>query len=110
MSDGHMQVTVYSYEGHLERTVIGYPYVEDNDDWDVPDKKYTWVKSTKGFSLDNGRIVMDADVPAGQYDLEVQVTDPKYAGDVTDQARSFIKVNVIAVPHVAINNHVSRLN
>lgn len=103
MKDGYMNVIVYSYLNQLGKTVIGYPYVEDNDDWDVVQKEFKWAKSTKGFSLDNGRIVMDSDMPAGVYELQIDV----YDHELQQSARSYVKVTVNPVPEIAIKNHVS---
>lgn len=103
MKDGYMNVIAYSYLNQLERTVIGYPYVEDRDDWDVGRKTFKWVKSTKGFSLDNGKITMEGDMPAGIYDLQIDV----YDSELDQTARSYVKVTVIPVPEIAIKNHVN---
>lgn len=56
-----MTIFVNSYLGHLEKTVIGRVYVEDKDDWDLPDKVFTWApgKSLPGFSLaTNGEVMI----------------------------------------------------
>lgn len=56
-----MTIFVNSYLGHLEKTVIGRVYVEDKDDWDLPDKVFSWAagKSLPGFSLAvNGEVIL----------------------------------------------------
>lgn len=103
MSDGHMNIMVYSYMGHLKQTTIGYPYVEDKDDWDAGQKTYKWVKSTKGFNLLDGQLAIDADLSRGSYELEVSVADESRG----EHAKSFITVNVEHVPEIAIKNLAS---
>lgn len=49
MSDGHMDVLVFSYRGQLKRTVVGVPFVEDKDDWDIGDKNFQLVKSENQY-------------------------------------------------------------
>lgn len=59
MKDGEMTIFVNSYRGQLAKTMIGRVYVEDKDDWDLPDKLFTWVtgRSLPGFSLaPNGEV------------------------------------------------------
>ena len=103
MSDGHMNIIVYSYLGHLKRTIIGYPYVDDRDDWDVAQKNYNWVKSNEGFNLDkDGRIYIEADAKIGVFDLEVDVTDHTRG----EHAKSFIHVDIRQVPESAFQSHV----
>lgn len=61
MTDGEMTIFVNSYLGRLEKTAIGRVYVEDKDDWDLPDKVFSWApgKSLPGFSLAiNGEVIL----------------------------------------------------
>lgn len=103
MSDGHMNIVVYSYQGHLKHTVIGYPYVNDKDDWDVGQKIYKWVKSVSGFNLQqDGQLAIDADISEGIYELVVDVIDEARQ----EKAKSFISVDVRQVPEIAVKNHV----
>lgn len=104
MSDGHMNIVVYNYLGHLKRTALGRPFVEDKDDWDAEDKTYRWAKSDKGFAFENGVIFMDADMPGGKYDLVVDVVDNSRDND---HARSYIHVEVKTIPEIAFQNHVN---
>ncbi|MFH4978339.1 hypothetical protein AB6A40_005048 [Gnathostoma spinigerum] len=73
-----MTVYVNSYKGKLARTVIGRVYVEDKDDWDLPDKTFSWApgKSLPGFDLSpNGEITMAANMPPRTYQLQANVKD-----------------------------------
>ncbi|KAL3113056.1 hypothetical protein niasHT_013521 [Heterodera trifolii] len=104
MSDGRMEVHVYSYKGQLKKTVIGVPYVEDKDDWDVVDKTFQLVKSeNQYFHLQDKQLVIDAELPEGTYELEVKVEDKVR----NERAMSFIKVNVRAVPEIAFERHAT---
>jgi hypothetical protein len=89
MSDGHMEVLVFSYRGQLKRTVIGVPYVEDKDDWDIVDKTFQLVKSEiQYFHFQDKQLVIDSDLPEGTYELEVKVEDRD------EKAISFVKIVV----------------
>ncbi|KAI3422308.1 Hmr-1p [Globodera pallida] len=104
MSDGRMEVHVYSYKGQLKKTVIGVPYVEDKDDWDVVDKSFQLVKSeNQYFHLQDKQLVIDAELPEGTYELEVKVEDKVR----NERAMSFIKVSVRMVPEIAFERHAT---
>ena len=52
MRDGKTSITVNSYMGKLGETSIGRVYVEDLDDWDLPDKTFVWKNEPpSGFEL-----------------------------------------------------------
>lgn len=75
--------------------------MNDKDDWDTGSKIFKWAKSTKLFSLENGQLIMEGDVPEGVYDLQVDVTDESRG----ESARSYIRVEVHSVPEIAFQNH-----
>ena len=104
MGDGHMDVLVFSYRGQLKRTVIGVPYVEDRDDWDIGDKSFQLVKSeNQYFHLQDKQLVIDSDLPEGTYELEVKVEDRVR----NEKAMSFVKVVVRPVPELAFDKHAT---
>ncbi|VDN35251.1 unnamed protein product, partial [Gongylonema pulchrum] len=103
MHDGEMTIFVNSYLGHLQKTVIGRVYVEDKDDWDLPDKVFTWApgKSLPGFSLaTNGEITMDADMPPRTYQMVASVIDKRR----NEKAQGVVNVIVKLVPAGAFEN------
>ncbi|CAJ0930288.1 unnamed protein product, partial [Mesorhabditis belari] len=77
MHDGRMTITVNSYLGKLQKSAIGRVYVDDKDDWDLPDKRFSWKKSVPGFDLSTmgGEITMDGEMPSGTYTLIAEVVD-----------------------------------
>lgn len=103
MSDGTANIRVNSYQGKLQQTVIGRVYVEDKDDWDLPDKTFTWGPggSVTGFSLaPNGEITMSGNMAPGQYVLTSSVTDTNR----NEHATGTVYVTVNAVEDAAFNN------
>ena len=58
-------------------TVVGRVYVEDPDDWDLPDKTFSWLSGQeyRHFLLDRdtGNITMRYGTPNGTYPLKFQV-------------------------------------
>uniref|UniRef100_A0A915LUW4 Uncharacterized protein n=1 Tax=Meloidogyne javanica TaxID=6303 RepID=A0A915LUW4_MELJA len=104
MSDGHMDIFIYSYKGQLKKTIIGVPFVEDKDDWDIGDKSFQLIKSeNQYFHLQDKQLVIDADLLEGTYELEVKVEDRVRS----EKATSFIKVVVRPVPEIAFEKHAT---
>lgn len=78
MSPGSKEVLVYNYQGQAYDTPIGRIYVQDPDDWDVPDKKYYWwAHEHKRFKLDTdtGMVTMKMGTRRGRYNLRFKVYD-----------------------------------
>uniref|UniRef100_A0A158Q3C5 Neural-cadherin n=1 Tax=Dracunculus medinensis TaxID=318479 RepID=A0A158Q3C5_DRAME len=103
MKDGEMTIFVNSYRGQLAKTMIGRVYVEDKDDWDLPDKLFTWVtgRSLPGFSLaPNGEITMDSNMPPRTYKMVANVTDKRRG----ETALGAVTVIVKLVPEAAFEN------
>ena len=68
---------VTSRQGKMPDTVVGRVYVEDPDDWDLPDKTFSWLEGEqyRHFELDTdtGNITMKYGTPNGSYPLKFQV-------------------------------------
>lgn len=78
MKDGSTEIFVYNYKGKAPETLIGRVYVEDKDDWDLPDKIFSWRDSEgdKHFKLEeNGNIIMLPQTLGGVYVLYFSVVD-----------------------------------
>ncbi|KAK7483025.1 hypothetical protein BaRGS_00025688, partial [Batillaria attramentaria] len=83
-SPGHQDVFVYNYKGLFGDFVIGRVYVTDLDDWDLPDKTFTyvgpeWMKAYFSVDPNLGDITMKKGVPSNTfttpYKFEVDVYD-----------------------------------
>ncbi|XP_055601986.1 DE-cadherin [Uranotaenia lowii] len=80
MSDGESKIFVYNYKGESPNAEIGRVYVEDLDDWDLPDKTFRWKDEYSGhdnFMLneDTGMITMLQGTRGGEYELFFVVTE-----------------------------------
>lgn len=78
MKEGKSSIFVYNFEGKIPDTEIGRVYVEDPDDWDLPDKIFSWKDGMEDshFSVNvNGMITLREDTPAGEYELYFHVTE-----------------------------------
>lgn len=61
---------------------VGQVYVEDQDDWDFPDKRFLWETSPDPrFTLnqDTGSLLMAADTLSGVYRMQFRVQDSRHA-------------------------------
>ena len=102
MSPGSSEIFVYNYEGRAPETDIGRVFVEDPDDWDLPDKTFDFKEPFKwrdSFRLDRqtGVIKMrQITFPLGRdtvtYNIGFLVED-RVHGQVNEKAVSAV-VNV----------------
>lgn len=65
------------FKGLSPDVQIGRVYVDDPDDWDLPDKIFQWADfANPYFSLEiNGTITMKKGAPEDQYTLNFKVTE-----------------------------------
>lgn len=77
MYPGESKIFVYKYKEKSSFT-IGRVYVEDEDDWDLPDKTFEWASGIPHafFNLDtvSGYISMTPMATSGTYQLYFKVT------------------------------------
>ena len=72
--------TLYNYRGDLPDTEIGRVYIEDKDDWDLPDKQFEWHPETlpsPHFVVTSfgGFITLKKGAPGGLHQLRFRVKD-----------------------------------
>ncbi|XP_014244956.1 DE-cadherin isoform X2 [Cimex lectularius] len=78
MKEGHSSIFVYNYKGEAPDTEIGRVYVDDPDDWDLPDKTFSWVdKAHSKFDLNprTGMITMVQGTTDQSYLLQFSVKE-----------------------------------
>ena len=78
MKEGSSSIFVYNYKGEAPNTEIGRVYVDDPDDWDLPDKTFFWRDGKHtSFSLDEntGMITMLHGTPEDTYQLNFRVIE-----------------------------------
>ena len=94
MHPGSKTIFVYNYKGQYRNIPIGRVHVEDLDDWDLHDKKFSWENNNPhpNFHLDssNGTIFM-MNVTEGSYLLHFFVSDKKFTQDVTANVTVVVK-------------------
>ncbi|XP_054263289.1 DE-cadherin-like [Macrosteles quadrilineatus] len=106
MKKGSSDIFVYNYKGEAPDTEIGRVYVEDLDDWDLPDKSFQWEDKnhTNYFDLNDatGMITMLQGTPADSYLLTFLVTEeakkiPRHTVTAT------VNVTVKEIPEEAVD-------
>ena len=107
MSDGESSIFVYNYKGEAPDSEIGRVYVNDPDDWDIPDKKFNWASLHEGFQLnfDTGMITLLSGTTNNTFVLEFRVTEksnhfPDGRPGVT--AKAIVNVTVKEIPEEAV--------
>uniref|UniRef100_A0A182N806 Cadherin domain-containing protein n=1 Tax=Anopheles dirus TaxID=7168 RepID=A0A182N806_9DIPT len=82
MRPGESSIFVYNYKGESFNTEVGRVYVEDPDDWDLPDKTFLWDEASIHYSVeffdldrDTGMITMLQGARGGYYELNFHVIE-----------------------------------
>ncbi|XP_044580517.1 DE-cadherin isoform X2 [Cotesia glomerata] len=114
MEEGTSSIFVYNYkpknppEEPVQDTEIGRVYVNDLDDWDLPDKRFSWLENGdyhKGFSLDEhtGMITMLGSNPwtDGTFLLKfvVKESSPRIP---SHSVNAYVNVTVKLIPEEAV--------
>lgn len=106
MKPGSSSIFVYNYKGEAPDTQIGRVYVEDPDDWDLPDKTFYWHNSGQPaqFSLDEntGFITMVQGTGEGTYDLSFDVIENMPYGN-RNEVKATVHVTVKEIPEEAVD-------
>lgn len=85
-------------------TIIGRVYVEDPDDWDLPDKHFYWAtESNSQFRLnqETGEITLLEDTKNGTYNLQFRVTEESMLID-SHEVNADVTVKIKNIPDEAI--------
>lgn len=105
MKPGRSSIFVYTYKSASPDMEIGRVYVDDLDDWDLPDKKFKWLKGPhNNFDLksETGMITMLQNTKEQTYVLEFEVTERrKNLNEHTVNAT--VTVTVKEIPEVAVD-------
>ncbi|XP_049959690.1 DE-cadherin [Schistocerca serialis cubense] len=105
MQEGRSSIFVYNYKGEAPNTEIGQVYVEDPDDWDLPDKHFRWKgESHPNFNLDagTGMITMLAGTQGGEYLLEFTVREEGIFVK-EHEVNAYVNVTVKEIPEEAVD-------
>ncbi|KAJ8874233.1 hypothetical protein PR048_025075 [Dryococelus australis] len=106
MGPGESNIFVYNYKGESPDTEIGRVYVEDPDDWDLPDKEFTWRNGNHpNFDLNSstGMITMLHKTMEGSYLLEFTVTESAPPLVPHHSVDAVVNVTVKVIPEEAVD-------
>lgn len=107
MQEGSSEIFVYNYNGEAPDNIeIGRVYVDDPDDWDLPDKTFKWkdniLDDRFGLNSDNGMITMHENVAEGIYKLYFNVTESSRVFE-THSVIAIVDVTVKYIPEEAVD-------
>ncbi|KAK7504632.1 hypothetical protein BaRGS_00004118 [Batillaria attramentaria] len=107
---GHQDIFVYNYKGLFGPLEIGRVFVEDEDDWDLPDKTFTfaeprWLEDYFVVNSSTGMVTMQKGVPGNtknrpKYEFKVDVYDSLW----NIKVRSTVSVVVRTLSEEAVAN------
>ncbi|XP_011871783.1 PREDICTED: DE-cadherin [Vollenhovia emeryi] len=104
MREGSSSIFVYNYKGEAPDTEIGRVYVNDPDDWDLPDKSFDWASPHDGFSLNasTGMITLLSGTSNDTFVLKFVVTE---RGQIipSHQVYAYVNVTVKELPEEAVD-------
>ncbi|XP_043520392.1 DE-cadherin [Frieseomelitta varia] len=103
MSEGSSSIFVYNYKGEAPKTDIGRVYVNDADDWDLPDKHFAWASTHEGFLLnqETGMITLLPGISNDTFVLKFIVTE--YSAQIPrHQVNAYVNVTVKELPEEAV--------
>ncbi|XP_052754013.1 DE-cadherin isoform X2 [Galleria mellonella] len=109
MGPGHSNIFVYNYKGEAPDTEIGRVYVDDPDDWDLPDKRFMWLPSYEQRSpyfdvhSKNGMITMKEGTPNGTYLLRFNVTEENEPKVPFHWVEATVNVTIKEIPEEAVD-------
>ena len=103
MTEGSSSIFVYNYKGKAPDTEIGRVYVNDLDDWDLPDKHFKWESPHADFRLNpnNGMITLRSGTPSKNFLLKFSVTEKSRWVD-KHTVNAFVNVTVKEIPEEAV--------
>lgn len=100
---GSSSIFVYNYRGEAPDTEIGRVYVNDPDDWDLPDKHFAWASTHEGFQLNpsTGMIILLSGTSNDTFLLKFLVTEesplvPRHT------VNAYVNVTVKEIPEEAV--------
>lgn len=107
MSDGESSIFVYNYKGEAPDSEIGRVYVNDPDDWDLPDKRFTWMSEHDAFQLnpETGMITMLSGTTNNTFTLKFRVEEQSNYfphGQSKIVAQAIVNVTVKEIPEEAV--------
>ncbi|XP_014282551.1 DE-cadherin isoform X2 [Halyomorpha halys] len=106
MKSGYSEIFVYNYKGEAPDTEIGRVYVEDPDDWDLPDKRFEWAgMASPYFYLDpkTGMITMSQGTIDQSYILNFTVFENTTRYFSAHSVTATVNVTVKEIPEEAVD-------
>lgn len=105
MKEGSSSIFVYNYKGEAPNTEVGRVFVDDPDDWDLPDKTFFWRDGPhSSFSLEEGTgmITMLAGTQEGTYKLSFRVVEES---DLISrhEVEASVEVTIKEIPEEAVD-------